>query len=227
MSTSLDLRPTVTTTATADHQSSAPRRFFGVVVRPRSYRRILYLLLGLPLGTVWFSLLVTAWSLGLGLVVVALLGIPLLWATWYVVRACANVERAVANALVDTRVPLAPFGSTSRGNVWVRLRALSSEPIRWRELGFLLLRFPLGIATFAVAVTALATPFLVAYAPFEARYADDPFGHWSGSERLQDIASSQWAWLAIPLAALLLVTVFHLLDALAGACGRLLRWMIG
>jgi hypothetical protein len=204
------------------------RRTFGVVARPQSYRRIAYLLLGLPLGTVWFTVLVTGVSVGISMLVVALLGIPILWGMWYIVRAFANVERGTTNALLGRHVPLAPLSSSDRGNVWVRLRSMSRDRDRWRELAYLMLRFPVGIATFTVAVTAIATPFVVAYAPFSARYGGDhPFGEWSQSARLEDIASSTWAWFLIPFGAVMLIAAFHLLNALANACGRWAQsWLV-
>ena len=39
------------------------------LVDPSMYRRLVYVLLGLPLGTIWFTVLVTLWSLGFGLIV--------------------------------------------------------------------------------------------------------------------------------------------------------------
>ena len=47
------------------------RRFFGVVAQPDSYRNIAFLLLGLPLGTIWFSVLVTGASVAVSMIVVA------------------------------------------------------------------------------------------------------------------------------------------------------------
>lgn len=199
---------------------SALRRFFGVVAEPDSYRNLAYLVLGLPLGVVWFTALVTAVSTAASMVVVALIGIPMLLATWYLVRAFANVERGVANALLHTQVAYAPIASPHRGNPWVRLRAMSSEPDRRQEAGFLMLRFPAGIATFTAAVTAIATPLWIAWAPFHARIAERPFGTWSESSRLEDIASSPWAWFLVPLGLLLLFVAFHALNGLARACGR-------
>jgi hypothetical protein len=198
-------------------------RFFAVVARPQSYRNIAYLLLGLALGTLWFSVLVTAVATSASLVVVALLGIPMLWATWYVVRAFANVERGIANVLLDREIPMAPMASGGRGNVWVRLKAMSRERPRWRELAFLLLRFPVGVATFTAAVTLLTVPVSVAYAPFHARYVDDvePFGDWFWSNELEDFASgSPWSWLLVPLGVIALFGAFHALNALARACGH-------
>ena len=193
----------------------------GVVTRPQSYRNIGYLLLGLPLGTAWFTLLVTGASVGVSMLVVALAGVPILWAMWHVSRALANVERAVSNTLLGLRLPLAPWTERERGNPWRRLRSISTDRRRWRELGYLLLRFPAGIATFTVAVTAISTPFAVAYAPFAARRStDEPFGSWSQSSRLEDICGSQWAWLLVPFGAALLIVAFHVLNALAAGCTR-------
>jgi hypothetical protein len=205
----------------AMRNASRLRRFFGVVARPRSYRNTAYLLIGLPLGTVWFTVLVTALAASVSLLVVALLGIPLLLATWYLVRACANVERRVTAALVDEDLPSARIASGFRGNLWLRLRSMSRERARWRELGYLLLRFPVGVATFAVAVTAVATPAIAAYTPIHARYVDDSFGDWFWSTELEQFAArSPWSWLLVPLGLITLITAFHLLNALADSCRR-------
>ena len=214
---------TISTTATSSHShwTSPLRRIVGVVAQPQSYRNIAYLLLGLPLGTMWFSVLVSGLSASISMVVVALLGIPMLCGMWYLTRWLANVERGAANALLGQRLHPVPMAAPARGNVWVRLHSMTSERDRWRELGFLLLRFPAGIATFTAAVTTLATPFLVAYAPFAARYGSDhPFGSWSQSSRMEDIANSSWAWLLVPVGLGLLFASFHLMNALARGCGR-------
>ena len=205
--------------AAAD-QRSPLRRFFGVVARPQSYRNVVYLLLGLPLGTLWFSVLVTLASVSVSMLVVALLGIPLLLGTWYAVRAFANVERAVASALLEQHVDQASMAAGVSGNLWVRLRDMSRDRARWRELGYLTLRFPAGVATFTLAVTALTAPVAVAYAPIYARFVDDSFGDWFWSSELQDFASdSPWSWSLIPLGLALLFAAFHALNALARACG--------
>jgi hypothetical protein len=98
---------------------------------------------------------------------------------------------------------------------------MSRDRVRWREVRFLLLRFPIGVATFTAAVTAIATPLLIAYAPFVARFGDDPFGDWALSSQMESVAtSSPWSWLLVPFGVALLVPAFHALNALARACGR-------
>jgi hypothetical protein len=214
---------TATLTKPTANARSPLHRFFAVAARAQSYRNIAYLLLGLVLGTLWFSVLITVVATSASLIVVALLGIPMLYATWYVIRAFANVERYVADALLRQTIPMAPMASGNRGNVWLRLKAMSREPARWRELWFLLLRFPVGIATFTAAVTLLATPLMIVYAPFHARYVEEiePFGNWFGSSELEDLAGgSAWSWLLVPLGVIALFGAFHALNALAKACGR-------
>jgi len=199
-------------------------RFFGVLTRPQSYRNIVYLLLGLPLGTLWFSVLVTVASVSVSMLVVALLGIPMLIGMWYAVRAFANVERAVAGGLLDTHVDQAPMAAGVSGNLWARFKGMSGDRARWREFGYLMLRFPAGIATFTLAVTALTVPVFVAYAPIYARYvddSDDAFGNWFWSTELHDfVGNNPWSWALIPAGIALLFAAFHGLNALARACGR-------
>jgi len=210
-----------TSHARMNDQTSWIRRFIEVVSRAQTYRSIGYLLLGLPLGTIWFTVLVTGASIGISLLVVALLGVPVLWAMWYVSRACANIERGTANALLQQDLEFAPMTAAHRGNVWVRLRSMSGDRRRWREVAYLMLRFPAGIATFTAAITFLATPIAVAYSPIAARHGGNrPFGEWGQSSRIEDIASSPWAWLLIPVGVVLLVGSLHLLNALATTCGR-------
>jgi Putative sensor len=154
MNTAITPRFTFPTHTPAAERQSPMRRFFGVVGRAQSYRSIGYLLLGLVLATAWLTLLVTALSVSLSLVVVALLGIPLLLGTWYAVRAFANIERGLANVLLGQHLRPAPMASRHRGNVWVRLVAMSRDRSRWRELAYLVVRIPVGIATFVIATVA-------------------------------------------------------------------------
>ena len=218
--------PTVPTSTvsntTPDARDARPgRRFIHVVVEPRTYQNLVYLLVGLPLGTIWFSVLSAGLAVGAGMVVVALTGIPVLLGMWYVSRAFANTERVMANALLATTLEPAAFGPHGRGNPWQRLRALTADRQRTRELWFLLLRFPAGVATFALAVTARTLPFALAYAPLVARIdGAEPFGSWSHSDRLEQIFDSAWSWGTVPLAAITLLVDLHVTNAVADASAR-------
>jgi hypothetical protein len=205
--------------ATDDRRISPARRLIGVVIDPDSYRNIAYLLMGLPLGTIWFTALVTGVVVGASMLVVALIGIPILLGMWLhdpsVRKRRARHGQRAAGPAPPIRThgvapPRKPVGTAPR-----------HEPARWHEVGFLLLQFPAGIATFAAATAALSAPLWLAWAPFQARIVNDhPFGNWAGSSRLEDLTSSPWSWLLVPLGLLLLLGSFHALNGLARACGR-------
>jgi len=216
-----------TVLAALDHlgRPSSTRRFFGVVRSSQTYRNLAYLLLGLPLGTAWFVALVTAVSVGISTLVVALAGIPILIGAWFATRLFANIERRAANTLLGLDLPLAPHAGAG-GNLWVRLRSMCSDRDRWRELGYVLLRFPVGVATFTATLVLPAVAASIAYAPFYARLDDGhSFGSWTVgdthiSARFEHFAStSPWAWVMVPVGALVFFAAFHALNGIAKLCG--------
>jgi hypothetical protein len=211
--------PVVRSRRPATHPSPL-RRFFGVVVERRTYAALAYLLAGLPLGIAWFTLVVAGVSVGVAMLSVALLGIPVLLGLWYVSRACANVERALADLLLGCDLPMAPLLPTQGGNPWVRLRTMVGDRERWRELGYLLLRLPTGVLGAVVPIVLFTVSAYLVWAPVEARRADPEFGTWRFSPRVEELASSPWSWLLVPAGALALVLSLHVVNALAAAGGR-------
>ena len=111
-----------TPSATIARRSRA-RRFLAVLAEPQSYRNLLYLLLAVPIGTISFCLVVTVVSTGAGLVVVALLGIPVLVAGWYGVRALANLDRRVRGRAAAPRPARCSPGRPARRTVGPPRRA--------------------------------------------------------------------------------------------------------
>lgn len=225
MNTAMTSHATARAHAPAIGRKAPVLRFFGVVGRPQTYRSVGYLLLGLVLATAWAAVLVSALSVSLSMLAVALLGIPMLLGTWYIMRALANVERGLVNVLLGADLRGAPMATTHQGNLWLRLTAMSRERSRWRELAYLFVRIPVGIATFTTTVVALAVPLALVWAPFHARQADD-FGDWFWSSELQDVSSSPAFWGLVPLGLGLLVVSLHLLNRLAARCGQwTTRWL--
>lgn len=141
----------------------------GPYAEQRTYRVLAYLLIGLPLGILDFTIVVTGLSLGLGLII-TLLGIPVLIATLLVVRSLAALERGLAVSLLDAPMPRrVPGREREGGSPWAQLRGLVLSRRIWEEVGFLLLRLPMGILDFTVAVTVsalalcgIAMPIIVA-----------------------------------------------------------------
>ena len=114
-----------------------------------------YLVTGLPMGILAFTVVVTGWSLSLGLAI-TLIGLPIALLTVALSRALATVERRRAELVLGAPLQ-ARYRSWTQGSVWARLRAVFADPTTWKDLAWHLLLLPVGIAGFTIAVTTWAT----------------------------------------------------------------------
>ena len=132
--------------------------FAETVLRPffsrETYLGLVYALLGLPLGIFYFVFLVTGLSLGLGLAV-TVVGIPILVLTIVAARGLAQLERTLAVSLLGASMPRVAK-ERGGGVLWRRLAGQARSGTTWRELAYLLIRFPTGVASFSIAVTVIA-----------------------------------------------------------------------
>jgi signal transduction histidine kinase len=195
---------------------------------PVTYRRLAYLLLGLPLGTIWFVGLVTLWNLTIGTFVTPIV-IPAAIVLAYATRWFASVEVELARSLlgVDARVP--PISIAGKG--WrARARGLFG-PGFWRAQGYLWARwflgFPAGVLMLALLGCALGMIFAPLWIPFVHGGWD--FGFWRVHSFLQSLA-------LVPVGLALLPLSVALAHPLGGAfrplASRLLReqdghWSVG
>ncbi len=122
-----------------------------VLTNGETYRRILYLLLAFPLGTAYFVLLVTGLSTGGGLAVI-IVGIGILWLTMEGWLLLARFERQLAIQLLGANIPPislpAPAGESWRQRIGRTL----TDRVTWTSLGYLLVEFPFGIASFTLVL---------------------------------------------------------------------------
>lgn len=146
--------------------------FFMAPFRLRTYTNVLYLLLAFPLGLIYFIFLTVGLTTGLGLAVVWI-GIPLLAMVFAGSWGLAALERQLAiHALGATVPPMAPPPAPAMG-FWQRVGAFFSNPVTWKGMAFLLLKFPLGIVSFIASVTLLATTAGFLLAPVAWAFGGD------------------------------------------------------
>ena len=139
-------------------------KFYGVFARSATYLNLVYLYLTFPLGIVYFVFLVTGWSLGISLTIlwVGLLILALVFAISWGLTA---FERWLAIWLL--RLDIAPMQCkpNREEKFWPRLKAWFTNPVTWKGMLYLLIKFPLGILNFSVATAVLATSFGLVSAP--------------------------------------------------------------
>jgi signal transduction histidine kinase len=197
--------------------SGWPARFAGVALRAQTWLNVSYLLIAFPTGLAYFIVLAIGSSVGAGLAVLVV-GLGILLATLAASRGMAAIERALARGLLGVTIArpadrrgLPPLERVMR---WLR------DPVTWKSLVFVTLKFPLGVASFAIVVclgffslVLLLSPLIVLVTPVTV------FG-WIVESSLQ----------ALPLTvagALACLLVLHLCNGLSWLWALFARVMLG
>jgi hypothetical protein len=190
-------------------------------VRPLTSTRgattLLHNLLGLPLGIAYFAWLVTALAAGAGLAI-TLIGIPLVTLTLASVRPLLAAERGMANALLGAGIPDAPLTPGGTG-VLDRAKAYWTDGASWRGIAYLLVRFPAGTSTFAVAVTAYATAACLLAAPLLVPLDGDAWNlaGWQADTLIEGLA-------LVPVGLVTLVAAGWISEGMGWLSRELARW---
>lgn len=197
-------------------------RFLRAPLELRSYTNLLFLSLAFPLGLAYFIFLSVGLSLGLGLTLIWI-GFPILAVVFAASWGLTAMERQLAIHLLGAEVPpMAPAEPPARRGFLHRVLDFLGNPVTWKGMGYLILKFPLGVITFTVTVflLSLSAAFLIA-----------PFAEPTGLLELDG-----WMWrmdsplAAVASAAVGVVLAFLSLQALNGLAWiwrRLASLMLG
>jgi hypothetical protein len=200
---------------TALTPTPAWRNVLRPLVTARGYTALTHNLLGLALGTAYFTWLVTGLALGLGLAI-TLLGIPILTLVFATVRPLLAAERGLANALLGAEIPSSPLAPKGEG-VWGQLKAYWTDSATWRGIAYLLARFPVGVFTFTVAVSAYTAAFSLIAAPIIAPFHTLELGIYQPDGVLEALP-------LVPAGLLLLVASGWISEGMAAMSRSLARW---
>jgi hypothetical protein len=200
-------------------EAQAPVPAWRTVLRPLitsgGYRGLTHHLLGLPLGVLYFSWLVTSIATGLGLVI-TLIGPPILTGVLATIRPLLGVERGLANALLDARIAPAPLTAGGQGLIG-RATAYWKDSASWRGIVYLLGRFPVGLGTFIVAVIAFSTALYLIAAPVIAPLDAMEFGFWRPDTVLDGLA-------VLPVGLIALLASAWISEGMAVLSRAFARW---
>ncbi|HEX4966624.1 MAG TPA: sensor domain-containing protein [Thermoanaerobaculia bacterium] len=212
---------------TSSYPGSFPSVLAGFVRAPfrlRTYTNLLFLALAFPLGLIYFVFLTVGLPLGYGLIVVWV-GIPILAlvfaGSWWM----SALERQLAIRLLGAEVPpMAPPPGSETVGFWQRVRTFLSNPVTWKGMAYLLLKLPMGIASFTATVTLLSFSFGLMLAPIvwpwtDLRFEID-FGVWQpgtfGDALLCGLVGVVFTFLSL-----------NLLNGLAFVWRWVATWMLG
>jgi signal transduction histidine kinase len=186
------------------------------LVSPRTWLAMTSHLAGFVMGLAVFVMIVTGLSLGFGLLVLALVGLPLLGLTLRLAACFAVAERARIALMLGTPIPAWPAGSRAgyRWGIVPRRRTLT-EKATWGEIGYSLLRLPVSAVAATLSLTAWTAALVLLTLPVYNKYLP------SGGARIGDVvftgtpamATSAALGLALLLIAPQLTRGFGRLDA--------------
>lgn len=129
--------------------SSVLGRFFGVLVDPRAWGGLLYLLLAMVTGIIYFTWTVTGISLSLGLLILVI-GIPIAGIFMLSTRGLALLEGRMVEALLGVRMPHRPMFDSKDKGLWAKFKSLITDKYTWFSMVYMLIQMPLGIGYFSM-----------------------------------------------------------------------------
>lgn len=193
-------------------------RLYGVFAKPQTYANLVYLLLAFPLGLAYFIFLVTGFSLGVGLLILwvgFLILAGVLALSWVLVL----LERQLAVSLLHVEIPPLSSQTQSGGSLWNQIKGYLTNPVTWKGIALLFLKFPIGIACFTVTVTLLSLSLGLLLAPFTYPYWHINIGYWQ-------VNSLPAALIAFVAGLVIAPLSFHAMNLMASWIGQVTRWML-
>lgn len=182
-----------------------------------------YLLLSLPVGIAGFVFVITSLSVGIGTAIIWV-GVGILAIAMLAWRGLAGLERLRVQALLGTYIA-SPYRPLPAGRRW---RTRVKDPATWKDMVYLVLMLPIGIAEFALMVSFWATSLSLTLLPVYFRFLPDGSYKLWDSERPVIVVDSTVE--ALPFAALgllLLAVTVVLTKALGALHARYARAMLG
>ncbi|MFF3622215.1 sensor histidine kinase [Streptomyces sp. NPDC002467] len=118
----------------------------------RTWREFGYLLVGLPLSTVYFSLAIAGVSVGAGLLV-TFLGIPVLAGVLAMCRGFGHLERARVRHLLRVDIAAPARIRAGKSGPLAAMGALLKSGSAWRHVLYSVIHFPWAVFGFCMALT--------------------------------------------------------------------------
>jgi len=189
---------------------SAWRQIFGVFADGRVWLSLVYMIVSLGLGTLYFTVVVTGLSTAGGMIVL-IIGIPLLLLVLGLVRALSLFEGRVIEVLLGTRMPRRLRALPPNTGLLQRIGFWLKDGRTWLSMLYMVLMLPLGIAYFTIAVTGLAVSLGLVTSPIWVW-----FGAWTDRQLVINGEVQDWwfpVWtvpIAFVIGCILLVAFMHL-----------------
>lgn len=170
--------------ATANGENPAAKRypgFFGVFADPKAWGGLVFMLVSLVTGIIYFTWAVTGLSVSLGLMIM-IFGVPIAILFLLSFRGIAFLEGRLIEALLGERMPRRASFTDSSLSWSERLKILLTGKATWLSIIYMILMLPLGILYFTVMVTLLSISLGLIVSPILGYVFHLPIGSFSNGE---------------------------------------------
>ncbi|MFI6501069.1 sensor histidine kinase [Nonomuraea typhae] len=149
----------------------------GVLVDPRTWRALPYLMVSVAFGLAWSLLVVFGGTISLVMMAVWV-GFPLALAIMVAWRGAAMLERRMVRLAFGVKIA-DPYQRRPERGVFNHLRWLLKDPATWRDLGYLALIAPVSLLEFVVVwvLGAVALRLITASFTAEFRFGTEMAAH--------------------------------------------------
>lgn len=177
--------------------------FVSVVAEPQTYLNLVYLALAFTLGMVYFTIFTFAFAFGIALAIF-LVGFVVLLFALVGSRFVAEFERILANVLLKTDIESPP--PIRQDDPWSTIVVYTTAGSTWRGLGFLALKFWIGLVSGLLVIIGIGVTLGLLSAPV----ASEPVVVMDYT-----IDSTVESFLAVPVGILFGLAFLHVANATA------------
>lgn len=181
-----------------------------------------FLAMNLPIGIGSFVFVVTTMSLGVSTVIIWV-GLAVLALAMMVMRGLAGLERLRVHALLGTYIA-SPYRPVPEKGRWL---SRIKDPATWKDMAYLVLMLPIGIAEFVIVVVMWSASLYLALLPLYWSWLP---GDWHAEVWNHSFVSLDSWWSTLPFAGLgvlLLALTIIVTNALGTAHAVYARAMLG
>jgi hypothetical protein len=194
-----------------DHVTSSPLERYGPL-RPladiQTYRTLLFLVTGIPLGALWLGVLIAGWTLTVALAITPLVIVVLLGFSAATALA-GQAERAIARDLVGA--PGGPLRRAARATgYWRRGAVVLKASVFWKTQVYMLARALLGLPMALLEVALFAEGLFLATAPIHYRWLPQDGGQHGLDFGFWLVDTLPEALLVVPVGVLLVTAAANL-----------------
>jgi len=205
-------------------RSSTLGRFFGVYADPRAYLSLLYMLLSLVTGIIYFTFSATGLSLSVGLAIL-IIGVPFFLLFVGTARIVALAEGRLVETMLGTRMPRRPPYPDRETPFLTRILDMLKDPRTWGTLVYFLLMLPLGVFYFTFALVGIILSVATIVAPIAALFYDAGLITIDGDVQMQELHPALLPLISI-MGFLLLTVTMHLARGIGYLHGQLAKHLL-